>query len=150
MLQNPPFCPRDSKQIQLRERANVGGRGLPASSTETTSCTMSSHRISTEKDRNLLAIYSTAKNSKSNTLPGARKKGVVPPFSNFSFQTVKGTPDWPLGSISLHLSMNAADTSALISKTTKRGQGKGLILKKKCNFGHFFLLHQCHLLFNPI
>lgn len=97
-----------------------------------------SHRISTEKDRNLLAIYSTAKVPKTTLCLGQGRKVWFPPFSNFSFQTIKGTPDWPLGSTSLHLSINAADTSALISKTTKRGQGKGLISEKKVQFWPLF------------
>lgn len=106
-----------------------------------------SHRISTEKDRNLLAIYSTAKVPKTTLCLGQGRKVWFPPFSNFSFQTIKGTPDWPLGSTSLHLSINAADTSALISKTTKRGQGKGLISGKKVQFWPLFFFFFINVIF---
>lgn len=93
----------------------------------------------TGNQKNLLRGLFQKESSRNNTLPKRRKKG-IPSSLAFPSRPLKALQiglSEALFQPSLHLSINAADRSVPFSKTTKKGQGKGLILKK-CHFHHFF------------
>lgn len=97
----------------------------------------------TGNQKNLLHGLFQKESSRNNTLPERREKGTIPSLlPHFSFQTIKGTPDWPLGSTFpavppfIHKCCRQK-CPILQNNKQKKGQGKGLILKK-CHFHHFF------------
>lgn len=104
--------------------------GAACESHRNNSCTINTV---TGNQKNLLRGLFQKESSRNNTLPKRRKKGTVPPSLAFPSRPLKALQislSEALFQPSLHLSVNAADRSVPFSKTTKKGQGKGLIFKK--------------------
>ena len=130
----------DIKQIQLGERTMVAGAA--SESHRNNSCT-----INTVKDnqKNLILGLFQEESLRNNTLPRRKKKSMIPPSFAF-FQTVKGTPDWPLGSTSpavLPSVHKCFRQKCSILQNNKKGKVKVRFFFQKCHFQHSFL----HLVF---
>lgn len=116
--------------------------GAACESHRNNSCTIN---IVTGNQKNLLHGLFQKESSRNNTLPKKRKKGMItplPPSLAFPSRPLKALQiglSEALFQPSFHLSINAADRSVPFSKTTKKGQGKGLIFfPKKVPFSPLF------------
>lgn len=89
--QDPPSCLWDIKQIQLRGRTMMAGEARE--SHRNNSCTINTV---TGNQKNLL--HGLFQEEATLCPRGGRKVRFLPLLPRVSFQTIKGTPDWPLGS----------------------------------------------------
>lgn len=89
--------------------------GAASESHRNNSCTINTV-TENQKKKKCSVDYSREKVPEITLSAKGGRKGTIP-LPRFSFQTIKGTPDWPLGStFPAVLSINAADRSVPFSK----------------------------------